>query len=476
MWTKGNKAKKLILELLEFAEIQEGGPNPWDITIHDERTYAKILNDPELGAGESYMDGWWDCPHLDQFVERIKRAQLENKFSFNFKFYTQFLLQKLINFQTRKRSQKVAKIHYDIGNDLYACMLDKNMNYSCAYWKYSDDLDTAQEHKLELICRKLQLKPGMTLLDIGCGWGSMAIHAAKYHGVKVEGITIQSVNASLSTYHFDQAAINAYDFYWKEFCSYYVEIVKPVLFGKMGSAEERKNKQKLLTIILLQIVRLIHPMAPFITEELFQKLKERFQGVVLREDADPYTQEAIKALQAPACIVAPYPQVIREQDINLEINRSFDLVGKVVYTIRNIRGEMKIPPGQATDVLIIGQKESKNYPVIEENQGIIHALIKTDSIEMHTEETHQGFASTGMVEDLKLVIPMPHNLIEKEYARLKKEEERLLKQLEKVQAQLNNKEFIAKAPKPLIEKQQALLQQTEKELKEVVEKQKAQKG
>ena len=91
--------------------------------------------------------------------------------------------------------------------------------------------------------------------------------------------TVQSVNAKLSQYLFDQAALEAYDFFWKEFCAYYLEIAKPMLFGKAGTPEQRKNKQRLLVIILCQAMRLIHPMAPFITEELFQLLKERFKNL-----------------------------------------------------------------------------------------------------------------------------------------------------------------------------------------------------
>ncbi len=152
------------------------------------------------------------------------------------------------------------------------------------------------------------------------------------------------VNSSLEGYQFDQAAQGSYDFFWNEFCSYYLEIAKPVLFGKIGTQEQRKNKQKLLVILLCNSIRLIHPMAPFITEELFQDLKDHFAGIKLGNKLDPYTEETIIALQAEACIVSPFPKVIRSSDMNDEINRSFKVLGEVVYAIRNIRGEMKIPP------------------------------------------------------------------------------------------------------------------------------------
>ena len=279
--------------------------------------------------------------------------------------------------------------------------------------------------------------------------------------------TAQTVNSNLEAYNFDQATSDAYGFFWKEFCSYYVEIAKPVLFGKAGTPGERKNKQKLLLAVLCQAIRLIHPMAPFITEEIFQKLKERFAGVRVLPNVDPYTAEAIQALLSPACIVAPYPKVTREADINLDVNNAFSLVGKVVYAVRNIRGEMKIPPGTATEVHIIGEGASESWKTVQSNPRIVEALVRTKKIVFHNKVPTLGFASTGMVEDLKIMIPMPEELAKQESDRLEKEKERLNKQLEKVKAQLGNAEFIDRAPQELVAKQKALLLQTEKELEEV---------
>ena len=92
----------------------------------------------------------------------------------------------------------VGKEHYDVGNDLFIKMLDKRMTYSCAYWKDASTLDQAQEAKLDLICRKLYLKPGMKILDIGCGWGSFAKYAAEKYGVNVVGITISQQQLDLA--------------------------------------------------------------------------------------------------------------------------------------------------------------------------------------------------------------------------------------------------------------------------------------
>lgn len=281
--------------------------------------------------------------------------------------------------------------------------------------------------------------------------------------------TVREVHSNLDTYSFDQAAANAYDFFWKEFCAYYLEISKPVLFGKAGTPTERKNKQKLLAIILCQSLRLLHPMTPFITEELFQLLKERLPVSVLG-NVDPYTAEALQALECEACIIAPYPQVIREADINPQIEKTFHLVGELVYTIRNIRGEMKLPPNATTDVHIVGSDNDPAFKIAKDGLPIITALVRTNILKTHTAEPQLGMASASLVHGLKVIIPIPQELLQQEQGRLSKEKERLQLSLEKLQAQLSNEEFVSRAPPHLIEKQRTLLSQTEKELELVVTK------
>lgn len=282
--------------------------------------------------------------------------------------------------------------------------------------------------------------------------------------------TLRDVNKHLSAYLFDQAALEAYDFFWKEFCSHYLEIAKPILFGKVGTPAERKNKQKLLVIILSQAIRLMHPMAPFITEELFQRLKTRLPSLNKQSDVDPYTAEAIEALRAEACIIAPYPHVIRESDLNPAIDQTFDLVGKVVYTIRNIRGEVKLPPSLATDVYIVGAETDPNYTIIKNNRTIVAALVRVNKIEMHTSEPPNAFAGIGVLDALKIVIPLPEEMLKQEKARLEKERDKLTSSIDRFKNQLANEDFVKNAPAELIEKQKKALQKGENELSEIASK------
>ena len=163
--------------------------------VHDPRLYRRILAQGSLGLGEAYMDGWWDCQALDQFFDRVLRADLDSAVS-SLQERFDLLRARLLNLQSHSRAFQVGERHYDIGNDLYRRMLDKKMIYSCAYWRQAETLDQAQEHKLDLVCRKLGLRKGMTLLDIGCGWGGLAAWAAEHYGVTVTGITVSRQQAA----------------------------------------------------------------------------------------------------------------------------------------------------------------------------------------------------------------------------------------------------------------------------------------
>lgn len=182
--------KAIVTELLESAGISINGNRPYDIQISNEQFYPRVLRDTALGLGESYMDGWWDCERIDSLIEHIFTANLDSKVKTNKRLLFKVALGKIINRQTKKRALIVGKTHYDLGNSLFQNMLDSRMNYSCGYWKMANDLENAQLAKLELICQKLLLKPGMRLLDIGCGFGSLAKYAAEKHQVNVVGITI----------------------------------------------------------------------------------------------------------------------------------------------------------------------------------------------------------------------------------------------------------------------------------------------
>ena len=185
-----DKSRYYLQTLLQHADVMLNGTRPWDTQVHNEKVYERILRQGELGLGESYMDKWWDCQQLDVFFDRVLRAKLDEKINIPLHYKFKLLAARLLNFQSRYRAKEVAEKHYDLGNRLFNAMLDKRMMYSCGYWANTNNLDDAQTAKLDLICRKLQLRPGMTLLDIGCGWGGLAKFAAENYQANVVGVTI----------------------------------------------------------------------------------------------------------------------------------------------------------------------------------------------------------------------------------------------------------------------------------------------
>lgn len=193
-------ARQQLEQLTARADVMLNGDRPWDIRVHDDRFFARVLRDGSLGLGESYMDAWWDCDQLDELIARILRAQLNKRR--DWKIVLDILLWKLFNPQRVSHAFEIGERHYDTGNDLFEKMLDRRMTYTCGYWSGTPadktlDLDEAQDAKLDLVCRKIGLKKGDHVLDIGCGWGSFMIFAAEKYGAQVTGVTVSQEQVAL---------------------------------------------------------------------------------------------------------------------------------------------------------------------------------------------------------------------------------------------------------------------------------------
>jgi cyclopropane-fatty-acyl-phospholipid synthase len=191
-------SKEIFEKMFAGGGIKINGDNPWDIQVHNEGTYDRLLGGGSIGFGEAYMDGWWDAEALDEFFFRMLYYRVDKLIPRNLTTIKYALKAKYLNMQTKARSKEVVRKHYNIGNDIYQTILDKRMLYSCGYWKTAQTLDESQEDKLDLICRKLKLEPGMRLLDMGCGWGGLSQFAAERYGVTVVGITISEEQAVIA--------------------------------------------------------------------------------------------------------------------------------------------------------------------------------------------------------------------------------------------------------------------------------------
>src|SRR3989344_6216459 len=191
-------SREQVEKILESVDVKINGSRAWDLKVHNDKFFSRVLGGGSLALGESYMDEWWDCDRLDGFFSRFLDGKLDEKIRSNKILILNILKAKLFNMQNKRRAYEVGKKHYDVGNKMYKRMLDKRMVYSCGYWKNAKTLDKAQKNKLELICKKVGLKKGMKVLDIGCGWGSFAKFASEKYGVKVVGVTISKEQAKLA--------------------------------------------------------------------------------------------------------------------------------------------------------------------------------------------------------------------------------------------------------------------------------------
>lgn len=194
------QAERTVRALLERADIQIGGSRPQDIQVHSPAFYTRVLRDGRLGVGESYMDGEWDAVALDCFIARLLEARI-NEAVADWRTILYVAAARASNLQNMTRVFRSVEHHYDIGNDLYRAMLGETLSYTCAYWPGANDLDEAQRGKMDLVCRKLGLEPGMKVLELGCGWGSFAKYAAEKYGVHVTGYTVSKEQIALGKEH-----------------------------------------------------------------------------------------------------------------------------------------------------------------------------------------------------------------------------------------------------------------------------------
>lgn len=190
-------SRQVLEDWLALADVRLDGARPWDMRLHHPDVARRLLAGGSLALGESYMDGDWSAERLDLLFECLIKARLAEQLK-PLPVLWHVAKARLLNLQTHKRAWQVGEQHYDLGNDFYQTMLDDRMTYTCAYWQDgATELNQAQEHKLDLVCRKLGLRPGMRLLDIGCGWGSLMKFAVQRYGVECVGLTISAEQAAL---------------------------------------------------------------------------------------------------------------------------------------------------------------------------------------------------------------------------------------------------------------------------------------
>jgi cyclopropane-fatty-acyl-phospholipid synthase len=253
--------ERLVREWLASTDVTVNGNRPWDIRVHHERLYKRLAAGGSLALGESYMDGWWDCEALDQFFDRILKSRLDQKAGKSIKTWWWRLIAGCTCSPGRLRAFEIGKRHYDLGNDIFRLMLDKWMNYSCAYWKDAGNLDQAQESKMKLICRKLNLEPGMRVLDVGCGWGGLAAFAAQQHGVEVLGITVSREQVRLARQRCEGLPVTIALKDYREMRGTFDRIVSVGMFEHVGGAHYRTFMKAIRRCLASGGLFLLHTIA-----------------------------------------------------------------------------------------------------------------------------------------------------------------------------------------------------------------------
>ena len=232
----GSRAPESLRTLLEYAGVQINGNRPWDLRVINPDTYRRVLSSWSLGLGEAYMDGQWDCDQLDELFARLLRTDIDSAATgwAKLRLVGDHLRHRLFNLQSPRRAFQVGERHYDVGNDVFEAMLDSRMIYSCGYWENAKDLEQAQANKLDMICRKLDLQPGQTLLDIGCGWGGLARFAAENYGVKVTGVTVSKEQLEFARDQIGDLPINFILQDYRDLDGRYDKVVSVGMFEHVG--------------------------------------------------------------------------------------------------------------------------------------------------------------------------------------------------------------------------------------------------
>jgi valyl-tRNA synthetase len=267
-------------------------------------------------------------------------------------------------------------------------------------------------------------------------------------------LTLQKVEKGMQTYRFDLVSQAIYDFFWNEYCDWYLELSKPVLWDDNATDAQKNATRFTLLNILEQSLRLAHPFLPFITEEIWHKVAPMLD------------------IKGDSIMLQPYP-VQNSSVIDAGVDAEIEWVKGVIVAIRNIRGEMNISPAKAIPV-ILSKGKATDQQYLESNTQFLTKLAKLDSISWLDKPEEAPLASTQLVGDMEVLVPMAGLIdVNAEEDRLNKEIGKLEKEISKLSGKLGNEKFVANAPEAVVNKEKEKLEKAENslhQLKEQLEK------
>ncbi|WP_043532397.1 cyclopropane fatty acyl phospholipid synthase [Litchfieldella xinjiangensis] len=309
------RARRVVEQLIEGSGVTLNGSASHDLQINHPDFFSRVLHQGTLGLGEAYMDGWWDCDRIDELAHRLLRHGLGEHAQTPSERLMYRLQSGFFNLQSKARAYIVGEAHYDLGNDLFERMLDSTLCYSCGYWKNVDNLHDAQVAKLDLAARKLELAPGMKVLDIGCGWGSFAEHAARHYGVEVTGITISREQADLARERCRDLPVEILLQDYRELDGRYDRIVSIGMFEHVGHRNYRTYFETAKSLLAPDGLFLLHTIGsnnsdisadPWINKYIFPNgvlpsamhIAKAAEGLLLMEDWQNFGADYDRTLMA----------------------------------------------------------------------------------------------------------------------------------------------------------------------------------
>ena len=277
------RARARMANMLAEAGIQVDGAMPWDPKVHDDRVFVRVLRDGTLGAGEAYVDGDWDCAALDELATRIAASRFDRQAGSIWRTLVTSAAARSSNRQRKRVAIANGRAHYDLGDDLFAAMLGSTMAYSCGYWRTANNLDDAQRAKIELACAKLDLRHGQTLLDVGCGYGELARHAAAEHHVRVVGVTVSRNQAEHARRRCAGLPVEIRELDYRDIHGRFDRIVSIGMFEHVGVRNYKPFFERMHRLLAPGGLLLLHTIGNRFETESFEPWLDRyiFPGAML---------------------------------------------------------------------------------------------------------------------------------------------------------------------------------------------------
>ncbi|WP_439240730.1 valine--tRNA ligase [Lonepinella sp. BR2474] len=273
---------------------------------------------------------------------------------------------------------------------------------------------------------KLDLSAGETELSVADRWIISTFNR-----------TVNEFRTALSQYRFDLVANAIYDFTWNQFCDWYLELTKPVFAN--GTDAQKRGASQTLVNVLEQLLRLAHPIMPFITEEIWQKVKG-FAGV-----------------SGETIMLQPFPKA-DDTKLDAQAEKEIEFLKEIIVAVRNIRAESNIAPSKGLD-LLLRNVDAENCKTLQKNDRTLKALAKLDDVKVLADGEKAPLSVAKLVGKTELLVPMAGFINkEAELARLAKEIEKLNGEVARIEAKLSNQAFVAKAPEQVIAKEREKMQ------------------